>query len=44
VHYKTALFFVARFLLPFSALAYFNTRLILTDKIVIKSSTTWLQA
>jgi len=27
--YKTALFFVARFLLPFSALAYFNTRLIL---------------
>jgi len=30
VIYKTALFFVARFLLPFSALAYFNTRLILT--------------
>lgn len=27
VVYKTALFFVARFLLPFSALAYFNTRL-----------------
>jgi len=26
--YKTALFFIARFLLPFSALAYFNTRLI----------------
>jgi len=31
--YKTALFFVARFLLPFSALAYFNTRLITTMKI-----------
>ena len=28
--YKTVLFFVARFLLPFSALAYFNTRLILS--------------
>ena len=26
--YKTALFFVARFLLPFCALAYFNTRLL----------------
>jgi len=30
--YKTAMFFVARFLLPFSALAYFNTRLILSNE------------
>ena len=29
--YKTALFFVARFLLPFSALAFFNTHLIRTN-------------
>ena len=29
--YKTALFFIARFLLPFSALAFFNTRLAPTD-------------
>ena len=33
VIYKTVLFFVARFLLPFSALAYFNTRHISTVKI-----------
>jgi len=26
--YKTVLFFVARFFLPFSALVYFNTRLL----------------
>ena len=30
--YKTALFLVARFLLPFSSLAYFNTRLILAKR------------